>query len=192
MDIGMQTTKSIIYSIDQTDIAENWLSKNSVDIRLDLHGVCDTLDSTTLINTTDKMCNICIISYVGKYTHIRNVAKLDIIDRVTSGQVSFGILVFSRGKIHGKTDFVDADTHHVPGSKAWVNKHLGMNKGQALFVDDSLDHCRSVKSCKRLDNKQIIVKYYVNPTSTNKNVSGKNVSGNKKLMDLLVKFIGNF
>ena len=52
-------------------------------------------------------------------------------------------MVFKRGP---KKDPSLCDRFHEVGSKAWVNKHLGRESENIIFVDDSDDHVYSVQS----------------------------------------------
>ena len=93
---------------------------------------------------------ICIISFVGKYSETRIEALEDIKNRIETGQVDFGVLVFKRGK--GGTD--NSNTFHEAGSKAWVNSLLKINN-KAIFIDDSEDHVLSVRSAN-IENLKVI------------------------------------
>lgn len=114
--------------------AENTLKTLSANIRYDLHGVLDTVDKDiTLSNHTS-----CAISFVGLYSKIRLVAYKDVVNRILSNQIEFGILIFRRG--HKKLKNI----YTVPGSKAWVNKLLSY-ENKCMFIDDSSDHYFSTK-----------------------------------------------
>ncbi len=105
-------------------------------IRLDLHGVLDILPSNIPLITNRNEHTIACISFVGPKT--REEAMQDIRERILSGQIDFGVLVFQRGR--GKDKF----TYVEEGSKAWVNYHIPCPTS-CLFVDDSTDHLRSTK-----------------------------------------------
>jgi hypothetical protein len=106
----------------------------SIKLRLDLHGVLDTIDADTHLPVKD----VCAISYVGKITKTRVDATLEIEQRIRNNQILFGVLVFRRGKRKSEP-FVEV------GSKAWFNQFL-KNDEQCLFIDDSYDHVISVES----------------------------------------------
>ena len=63
-------------------------------LRLDLHNTLDTVDPDVNI-----FADSCCISYVGKVTDTRIFARLDIQDRIKSGQIKYGILIFKRGNV---------------------------------------------------------------------------------------------
>lgn len=149
--------------------AEKELSKLTADIRLDLHGVTDIIDPKRKLLSDDirKEHTICVISYVGKYSDTRLLARNTIKERIKTGQVDFGILVFKRGKRKSKSRF----RYHKPGSKAWVNNLIKSSK-PILFVDDSSDHVESVRSMK-IENMTAVLFKEEDPD---------------KLVDLLRKF----
>lgn len=141
------------------------------DLRLDFHGVLGSLPpEVQVINKKirEKM-TICVISYVGKMRGSRMGARLEIMKRISCGQVDFGILVFNRAK-KGDTN---KNTFTEAGSKAWTNKLIGIN-GKALFIDDGDDHIQSVESLqlpnlrtikleKNIKLLKILQDYYLNP-----------------------------
>jgi len=98
-------------------------------IRIDLHGVLDTLDVSV------KIPNAVVISYVGD--QMRQHARAEIRSRVEAEQVAWGVLVFKRGKGPNANKFIAA------GSKAWVCWCVPYDK-KAIFLDDSEDHVKSV------------------------------------------------
>lgn len=156
--------KTIIFKKDQQQEAEEWLSTKIAILRLDLEGVCSLLDHQVKIVEDLKETPVCIISYVGRGTDTRLGAREDVIKRVQSGQVSFGLLLFERGREQDPNHERFADKFHLPGSKAWANRFIGIlgsSQGlglvQGLFVDDSLDHIRSVES---LEDQIIICKHH--------------------------------
>jgi hypothetical protein len=128
-----------IYKLSEQKDAEKWLTGQTVNIRLDLHGVTDQYQQDDKI--TDEP--ICIISYVGRLTDTRVIARNDVTARVGYKQAVFGILLFGRGRKE------NMDTFHEVGSKAWCNKWINRSI-TPLFVDDSIDHCKSVKSSGQL------------------------------------------
>lgn len=97
----------------------------SFDIRLDLHGVANILNPTLILN--DK--KICIISFVGKNSLTRELAKKEIRERIDSGQIELGILNFIRSN----------KKQHSVGTKAFINKHIKY-ENEGIFIDDSIDH----------------------------------------------------
>jgi hypothetical protein len=105
---------SMYFYNEQSAVDE--LQKWEANIRLDLHNTLDTVDPREILPTNSV--NICCISYVGNITQTRTQARLDIINRIKSGQIKFGALVFKRGP------------HKDPQ--------------KVLFVDDSKDHVDSV------------------------------------------------
>ncbi len=124
--------------------AIQYLAKEPIGIRLDLHGVLDSLPPT--VQLPEKTV---AISFVGPNTH--QVAIQEIQARIQTKQIAYGVLVFQRGR--GK----DANRYVAPGGKAWVNCHIPFD-GTCLFVDDSKDHLRSTQflvpsiTCKRISS----------------------------------------
>lgn len=126
---------SQIFNENEVNDAENWLNNHPVVVRLDLHGVVDILDVDTPL---PESC--CIVSFVGKFSKTRSYAREEIVNRINSGQIDFGILVFKRGKGRNRNFFNEV------GSKAWVNKCLPRKRNvKNIFIDDSYDHYISVK-----------------------------------------------
>ena len=113
-----------IFTTEYWKEAEEVLKGLVADIRLDFHGVLDTLPLTPL--PIDKKIPICCICFVGRQSQTRMDARGQISERIKSGQIEFGILVFKRGTIK-------------VGTKAWVNSLL-LHKGERMFIDDSEDH----------------------------------------------------
>ena len=147
--INEDGTENIEYINDEND-AMNKLMTLKSDVRLDLHKTLDTLS----VNTKLPMESVCCISYVGNFTQTRINARMDIINRIKTKQIRFGLLVFKRGS---KKDPDQCNRFHDVGSKAWVNKYLGRDSEKILFVDDSDDHVYSVKS---IDNSINSVKLH--------------------------------
>ena len=111
----------------------------------DLHNVLDLLDIEHKIERSDNKKIICC-SYVGKRSRLRDVARNEVINRIKSNQLDWGVLVFRRGKERrGEDPF----TYHSTGSKAWFCKLIDGD----FFFDDSKDHIESVKSIPNLDIK---------------------------------------
>jgi len=137
-------------------------------VRLDLHKTLDTLSSNTKLPTD----SVCCISFVGQFTQTRIDARKDIINRIRTQQIRFGILVFKRGS---KNDANACNSFHEIGSKAWANNFLGYDSSNIIFVDDSDDHVLSVKSLRedinsvRLDkgaNLLQVLNAHLKPLST--------------------------
>lgn len=113
--------------------AELFLSTMPAVLRLDLHNTLDTVDPDVNIFPSS-----CCISFVGRLSQRRLQARLDIQERIDTGQIKYGVLVFMRGK----RDQVFLED----GSKAWFNRVVPTEEGLApLFIDDSLDHIMSVQ-----------------------------------------------
>jgi hypothetical protein len=132
----------IVLSVDEEELAIDILGKLRIDIRLDLHNVLDIIDDETkLLGKEDrKLYKIGAISYVGRTSKTRKIARDDIMDRIDIGQIDYGILVFKRGRKDSKNTFTEA------GSKAWVNRYLYHDPGiLTLFIDDAEDHIESTK-----------------------------------------------
>jgi len=129
------------FSINQQSDAETMLDTYcKADIRLDLHKTLDTISCNTKLTSN----SVCCVSYVGALTVTRSEARQDILSRVASGQIRFGVLVFKRGS---HRDPEAANNFTEPGSKAWFNKILNADDdANKLFVDDSDDHVNSVGS----------------------------------------------
>ena len=129
-----------IFQEHQVKEAEAALQSLKANVRLDLHKTLDTIDETDPLIIGDL--TFCCISYVGRLTTTRLDAEDEITLRIANGQIECGILVFKRGS---RKDPEGAMKFTVPGSKAWVNKHLDAD-GIKIFVDDSDDHVESVRT----------------------------------------------
>jgi len=145
--------ENIIYKESQLDLLEEYISKlEPYNIRLDLHGVVDTFN----VNDVIVDSKICVISFVGKLTKTRIMARKDIEKRIETGQVHIGFLIFKRGKKE------HADYFHEVGSKTWLNSILprsfdaNSNPKPIIFVDDSHDHYNSVKN-KQISNMTVLL-----------------------------------
>jgi len=124
----------IIYTTSQVNEAEDSLSALEADFRLDLHKTLDTIPNDIQLPRSS-----CCVSYVGQLTATRIEARNDIKNRIKSGQIKFGALVFARGSKRDKNKiFTNV------GSKAWFNKLVKSDR--PVFVDDSDDHVSSVES----------------------------------------------
>lgn len=132
------TSDRVIYYSDISE-AESLLKTMPATLRLDLHHTLDTVDSDFNV-----FSDSCCISYVGKLTDTRLFARLDIQDRIKTGQIKYGVLIFKRGNSKSPDKgckFIE------PGSKAWFNKIVPVDSGlEPLFIDDSEDHVKSVQS----------------------------------------------
>lgn len=137
--------KSIIYNVNQEEEIKQILGSMSFDIRLDLHGVASILEPTLILS--DK--KICVISFVGKNSLTRELAKKEIKERIDSGQIELGILNFIRS----------IKKQHSVGTKAFINKYIKY-ENEAIFIDDSIDHIqatnnlniKSIKSIHFIEN----------------------------------------
>jgi len=125
-----------IFTSDQTDESESLLSELKADLRLDLHKTLDTIPIDTEL--PDKTC---CLSYVGQLTATRISAREEIQERIKSGQLNFGALVFARGS---RKNIEACNTFKDIGSKAWFN--LLVKSDKPVFIDDSDDHVLSVES----------------------------------------------
>ena len=96
---------------------------------------------------------ICVISYVGRNSNMRIPLREDIMRRIETGQVDFGIIVFKRC-----LEPILCDKYYDTGSKAWINSLLG-TLGNAIFIDDAEDHYNSVKSMNIPNVKAILLPY---------------------------------
>lgn len=146
-----------IYSEANSDAAFVLLMRLKSDLRLDLHNTLDTIH----VNTQLPIKNACCISYVGCLTETRIKAREEIMERINSGQIQFGFLIFRRGtqKKNNLNTFTEI------GSKAWVNEGLNRSyeighNGQEIidtpiFIDDSDDHVASVRKIKGVCSLQI-------------------------------------
>lgn len=163
----------IIIDQNNIDVLPGLISSKEINVRLDLHGVLDTLvHDVEFENPNNIMC----VSFVGSTTCTRINARVEI-QRRLGHQLAFGILVFKRGK--GK----NMNMFRAIGSKAWINSLIPIGKNQrAIFIDDSDDHYESVKSLnltnldshlfKDHDNLYEIINKYVKttPITTTSNV----------------------
>lgn len=103
---------------------------------LDLHNVADLF----VPNTKFFDCDTCVLSFVGRAGKTRDTARDEIINRINTGQIKFGMLVFNRPKpaeVVKSTNIED-----FIGTKAWVINKMKENISNSnfYFVDDSSDH----------------------------------------------------
>ena len=108
------STGIIIFTTENIHQLKAILGQTEISVRLDLHGVLDTTDNTVIFDHPDRMC---CISFVGSTTKTRISARKDIISRL-GYQISYGILVFSRG----------GNSYHKVGGKAWMILWIIMNQ----------------------------------------------------------------
>lgn len=123
---------------------------------LDLHGVVDTVDPTIRLSDWP----ICVISFVGRSSRTREVAHDDIAQRINSGQIHCGCLVFQRPKYSG----VEIPEERLIGSKAWIiNEYCSVIPfDQCVFVDDGEDHVQIVQShCTKKDTNGNLIDCYL-------------------------------
>lgn len=124
-----------IYTFGQLEQVEERLRNMEFDIRLDLEGVLTLFQHNHIF---DNKVSKCIISFVGKYSHTRSEARVDVQRRIQSGQVDYGFLIFRRCNNRRRI-------YHEVGSKAWLN-NLFRLENVGIFIDDSLDHIISVNN----------------------------------------------
>lgn len=130
----IEDSGTIVYT--DANAAQAHLESLPISVRLDFHGVLDTIPSIQPLP-----CKVCVISYVGRISPLRAEARRQIQERILAGQILFGVLVFTKGYTRReKRTFVS------PGSKAWVNAHLPSISGQlTCFIDDHIEHVRSTQ-----------------------------------------------
>ncbi len=136
--IEVVTREGILFSdqIEESVAILKTLPPTSV--RLDYHGVLDTLSPNKQL---PEGYTYCVISYVGfngeKHMQTRNELQ----QRIQNGQILFGVLVFKKGyKRKEKRAFTQ------PGSKAWVNANLSEEVGKpTYFIDDHKEHLLSTQ-----------------------------------------------
>jgi len=105
-------------------------------IVVDFHNVLDTVPSTTVVSP-----GIVCLSFVKRTSHyMRQKTTRDILARIKTKQIRYGVIVFERGKGN------DVYTCSSIGSKAWFCQLVNAK----IFIDDSLDHVASVSNhCKK-------------------------------------------
>jgi len=136
---------SLIITKNNVGQLDNLIGSKEILIRLDLHGVLDTLSRDVEFPCPEK---ICCISFVGSTTETRIQARQEIIKRLGK-QILYGVLVFARGRSKNKNNFYDI------GGKAWINSIIPTNKKfKSVFVDDSDDHYLSTKN-KHINNLDV-------------------------------------
>ncbi len=121
---------------DDTITILNTLPPTSV--RLDYHGVLDTISPNKQLPEGHTYC---VISYVGLNGEKHHQTRLELQQRIQKGQILFGVLVFKKGyKRKEKRAFTQ------PGSKAWVNANLPEEVGKpTYFIDDHKEHLLSTQ-----------------------------------------------
>jgi hypothetical protein len=132
-------TREGVISSDRSDDAIAILKTlPPTSVRLDYHGVLDTIPSSEPLPEGHTYC---VVSYVGfngeKHMQTRNELQ----QRIQKGQILFGVLVFKKGyKRQEKRTFTQ------PGSKAWVNANLSEEVGKpTYFIDDHKEHLLSTQ-----------------------------------------------
>jgi len=137
-DVCEIITSDLVICFQNIAQAEEMLKTMPATLRLDLHNTLDTVDPDVNV-----FSDSCCISYVGRLTDTRLFARVDIQNRIKTGQIKYGALVFKRGNPgseDGGCKFTD------PGSKAWFNTIVPCEGDlKPLFVDDSEDHVKSVE-----------------------------------------------
>ncbi len=132
-------TKDDVILLDNPDESINILKTlPPTSVRLDYHGVLDTLSPYDLLPDIHKYC---VISYVGLNGEKHHQTKEELLTRIQKGQILFAILVFQKGyKRKEKRTYV------IPGSKAWVNFNLLNEVGKpTYFIDDHKEHLTSTE-----------------------------------------------
>lgn len=102
---------------------------------VDFHNVLDTVPPKTAVHP-DMVC----LSYVKRSSHfMRQKTTRDMLTRIQTKQIHFGVIVFERGKDNDVYNFSSI------GSKSWFCEMVNAK----TFIDDSLDHAASVSNqCK--------------------------------------------
>jgi hypothetical protein len=118
---------------DQAIVALQSLPPTSV--RLDYHGVLDTISVTERLPSYHSYC---VISYVGFQGEKHHLTKSELLDRIQARQILFAILVFQKGYTRK-----EKRVYTVPGSKAWVLAHLPESSPHTYFLDDHKEHLTS-------------------------------------------------
>jgi hypothetical protein len=124
-------------------------SKNTSNMLcLDLHNVTDLYPIDTMISQLP----ICVLSYVGRKSNTRNIARDEIKTRITFNICMMGILIFERPPLHNirKCNGPIIMRNDVIGSKAWIINFWRQVTGKTkiLFIDDGSDHIELVNMCK--------------------------------------------
>lgn len=165
------------FKVKEYDELKKFISTLNIPIRLDLHGVLDTIDSETDLGNYQ---NICCISYVGINSNLVPHVKNEMYTRIENKQIYCGFIVYSKGRNELKYKFT------MKGSKADLNRLISHN-GIALFIDDSEDHIESTKflmsgeySNKNLDGLEVFF-YKRRPNQNNHFLINKIRKFNDKL-----------
>lgn len=134
--IETQTTRSYT-NIQKAQHHLQSLPETSV--RLDFHGVLDTLLPSQPLPSHHTYC---VISFVGPTGITRNLVRQQIQERIETGQILFGVLVFQKGYTRQeKRSFI------APGGKAWVHAQLPkLPTSPIYFLDDHMEHIRSAQT----------------------------------------------
>jgi hypothetical protein len=130
-------TREGVISSDRSDDATTILKTlPPTSVRLDYHGVLDTLSPNKQLPEGHTYC---VVSYVGFNGEKHMQTRYELQQRIQNGQILFGVLVFKKGyKRQEKRTFTQ------PGSKAWVNANLPEEK-PTYFMDDHKEHLLSTQ-----------------------------------------------
>jgi hypothetical protein len=135
--IEVITKNSIIFP-DSEDSINILKALPPTSVRLDYHGVLDTLSSYERLPEGHSYC---VISYVGLNGEKHYQTRNELLLRIQENQILFAVLVFQKGyKRKEKRAYI------VPGSKAWVNFNLLEEPGKhTYFIDDHKEHLTSTE-----------------------------------------------
>ena len=143
-----------MHKILETTLSHNMDPLDQRILLLDLHGVVDTVDVDQPLSTHP----ICVISFLGANSDMRNFARADLSRRILSKQINIGCMVFARpkigevigervvksnrGKIITSQIVSNHDDRKIVGSKAWlINLIDAWSPGvKKAFIDDGQDH----------------------------------------------------
>jgi hypothetical protein len=131
MDLLTRNISNFVNEHTQGRAQQQWLF-------LDWHGVVDTTNVNVRLSNNVKV-PICVISFVKRNSRIREVARDEIVNRISTGQIACGCLVFERPKPKPS----QMTETQLFGSKAWLINQFteNMNKNaRCMFIDDSEDH----------------------------------------------------
>jgi hypothetical protein len=123
-------------------------------LALDFHGVTDLVADVSEEISPQHKYPICVVSYVGPFGEIRDKTRENLKQRVASGQIKMGIMVFKKLRDPNERDippieFVASKRHAV---ELLLKYNAGLTtSGRILFVDDSKDNVATVDSLK--DNR---------------------------------------
>lgn len=176
--------KEYDYDEDMTDVIRRL---NNIDhlLCLDLHGVADQYSTDYKISKLP----ICIISYVGKHSKNREIAKNDLKQRLKNRTIIMGILVFKRyDEPHKK--------YRYSGSKSWMLNlfKLIYPNMKIDFIDDGSDHINLTNIIIKENNLKYINTHKVESNDTsniNKIIKNaeNNQTGGRILNDIYAKYM---